>query len=278
MAPSPLVCVTMPVYNARAFLAEAMDSVLAQTYPHWQLIAVDDASTDGSWDMLCAYAARDARIRPYRQSGHAGIVAARNRALREAGTDCSYIAILDSDDVALPERLAEQVEFLEAHPNHALVGGQTEIIDEHSRVRGRRRYPLQYAQICRAITRYNPFAQSAVMLRRSVLDRVGVYDPAYPRCQDYDLWLRIAAQHPVANLDRPVIRYRISAQQGKRTHLRQSLQLTLRLQRRWLLHPRFLRPENAAFVALEHVLPLLPDRMILALFERVAYRADGSGR
>jgi glycosyltransferase involved in cell wall biosynthesis len=271
MADPARVSISMPVYNARAYLAEALDSLIAQSYPHWELIAVDDGSSDGSWDMLCAYAARERRIRPFRQDRNLGIVAARNRTLEHVSADAKYIAILDSDDVALPDRLARQLAFLERHEDHAMVGGHTLIIDERSRERGLRRYPLRYAEICRVITRYNPFAQSAVMLRRGVLDRVGRYDPAFPRCQDYDLWLRIAAEHPVANLDEPVIRYRISDQQGKRTHLRQTLRLSLRLQRRWLLHRRFLRPENAAYVALEHLVPLLPERVILELFKRLTY-------
>jgi len=249
--------------------------VLSQSYPHWELLAIDDGSTDDSWALLRDYAAREPRVRVFRRPEQGGIVAARNLALDHAHRHSQYLAILDADDVALPDRLAAQVAFLEAHPDHALVGGHTLIIDEHSQPLGMRRYPLDYAQICRVITRYNPIAQSAVMLRRSQQRLVGGYDPRYPRCQDYDLWLRIAAQYPVANLDRPVIRYRISAAQGKRTHLRQTLELTLQLQRRWLLHPRFFRPYNTAYVALEHLLPLLPDAAILALFKRVRYQ-DGA--
>lgn len=273
----PRVTIMMPVHNASAYLREALDSVLAQTYPHWELVCVDDASRDDSPQILADYAARDARIKTFRQSGHAGIVAARNRAIDEASPESTYLAILDADDVALPDRIAAQVEYLEAHRDHALVGGHTLIIDEQSRALGIRRYPSDYEAICDVIGRYNPFAQSAITLRRSMLREIGHYDPAYPRCQDYDLWLRTASRFPVANLDRPVIRYRISAAQGKVTHLRLSLQLTLRLQRRWLFHPRFFRVQNAAYVALEHALPMLPDAAILALFKRVRYAAQTPG-
>jgi glycosyltransferase involved in cell wall biosynthesis len=272
MAPEPRVTIAMPVHNARAYLREALDSVLTQTFPDWELIAVDDASSDDSWAILTEYAARDPRVRPLRQPAHAGIVAARNRAFAEASPTSTYLAILDADDAALPDRLDAQVAFMDRHPDHALVGGHTLIIDERSRKLGIRRYPLQYREICAVIARYNPFAQSAVLLRRSLLAQVGSYDPTFPRCQDYDLWLRTASRFPVANLDQPVIRYRISAAQGKSTHLRQTLQLTLQLQRRWLWHPRFFSPRNAAYVALEHALPLLPDAAILALFKRVTYQ------
>jgi glycosyltransferase involved in cell wall biosynthesis len=273
MPPEPRVTIAMPVHNASAYLREALDSVLAQTYPHWELVCIDDASADDSWQILSEYAARDPRVKPFKQPGHAGIVAARNRALDQADAGSTYLAILDADDAALPDRLEAQVQFLEAHPDHALVGGHTLIIDERSRELGIRRYPSEYREICGVIARYNPFAQSAVMLRRSLLREIGHYDPAYPRCQDYDLWLRTASRFPVANLDQPVIRYRISAAQGKVTHLRQTLRLTLRLQRRWIWHPRFFRLHNAAYVALEHALPVLPDAAILALFKRVRYAA-----
>jgi len=266
----PFVSVLMPVYNSERFLREALDSVLTQTYSALELIAVDDASTDGSHALLQEYASRDARVRVFRQPRNAGIVAARNRAFAEASPEARYFAILDSDDVALPDRLEQQVAFLEAHPEHALVGGHTLIIDERSQLLGIRRYPTDYASICRSIARYNPIAQPAVMLRRSMLDPAP-YDPGYPRCQDYELWLRLAAQHPIANLDRPVLRYRVSATQGKRTHLRQTLALTLRLQRKWLLHPRFRSAFNLAYVAAEHGLLLMPEPWVLALFKRVTY-------
>jgi len=271
MPDEPRVSVTMPVYNARAYLHEAIDSILAQSYPHWELVAIDDASSDGSHEILTEYAARDPRIRVFRQAQQSGIVAARNRAFREARPGTEYFAILDSDDVALPDRLEQQVTFLDRRPEHMLVGGHSVIIDDRSAPVGLRRYPVSYEDICGVITRYNPIAQSAVTLRRSVLYEVGAYDPAYPRCQDYDLWLRIAARHPIANLDRPVIRYRVSPHQGKVTHLRQTLALTLSLQRKWLLYPRFFRAFNAGYVALEHVVPLLPDMLILALFKRLTY-------
>ncbi|HEX4355321.1 MAG TPA: glycosyltransferase, partial [Polyangiales bacterium] len=238
--------------------------------PAFELIAIDDASTDGSADVLRAFAERDPRVKVFRQPQNLGIVAARNRAFREARADARYAAIFDSDDVSLPDRLARQVAFLEGHPDHALVGGHTLIIDAQSTAIGIRRYPTDYRQICQVITRYNPIAQPAVMLRRAILDPEP-YSASFPRCQDYELWLRIAAAHPIANLDAPVIAYRVSAQQGKRTHLRQTLALTLALQRRWLFHPKFRSATNFAYVALEHGLMLLPEPWVMALFKRVTY-------
>lgn len=267
----PLVSVLMPVYNPGAFLREAVDSVLAQTYPEFELIAIDDASNDGSYELLQAYAAEHPRVRVFRQPRNLGIVAARNRAFAEAHPDARYFAILDSDDVALPDRLERQVAFLESHPDHALVGGHTWIIDEASNPVGIRRYPTDYREICQTITRYNPIAQPAVMLRRSALGSAAPYSEEFPRCQDYELWLRLASERPIANLDHPVIRYRISSTQGKRTHLRETLKLTLALQRKWLFHAKFRRAFNLAYVCAEHGLLLLPEAWVLALFKRMTY-------
>ena len=135
------------------------------------------------------------------------------------GDDIAKAAIRDGLPIVMmsgePDRIAQQVAFLEAHPDHALVGGNTLIIDEASRVIGIRNYPSDYARICKTITRYNPIAQPAVMLRRSTLPASEPYDAAFPRCQDYELWLRLAAVHPVANLDRPVLRYRVSQSRAR---------------------------------------------------------------
>lgn len=269
---APLVSVVMPVYNNRRYLAEAVDSVLSQTLESLELVVVDDASTDGSWELLLQYAARDARVRAFRNEQNMKIVATRNRAFREANPASRYFAVLDSDDVCLPDRLRAQVAFLDAHPDHALVGGQTRIIDENSRVTGHRSYPTDHDAIVAVITRYNPIAQPTAMIRRSALDDVGVYDERYPRCQDYDLWLRLAARFKVANLPQDTLDYRISETQGKKQHMRASLRHTIDIQRRWLLEPAFFRPLNVAYWGLEHALLLAPEPVVIGLFKIMTYR------
>jgi len=268
----PLVSVLMPVYNVEAFLGEALESVLAQTYSRFELVVVDDGSTDGSWAIAAAAAARDTRVRLLRNEHNRGIVATRNRAFAEADKASRYFAIMDSDDISLPERLAHQVAFLEAHPDHALVGGANLIIDEHGTEVGRRMYPCSHEAITAVITRYNPISQPTVMIRRSALSAVGTYDPRYPRCEDYDLWLRLASHFKVANLPEFTLKYRLSRRQEKSTHLKDLLRFTLQIQRRWLLEPAFFRPGNVLFWCAEHALLPLPEPFILRLFKRLTYR------
>jgi glycosyltransferase involved in cell wall biosynthesis len=268
----PLVSVVMPVYDGERFLAEAIESVLGQSYGHLELVLVDDGSSDRSWEIAREYASRDARVRPFRNERNLGIVQTRNRAFAEADPGSEYFAVMDGDDVCMPDRIERQVAFLQAHPEHAIVGGNTLIIDEHGDQIGVRRYPSAHEQIARVITRYNPIAQPTVMIRRSALDAVGRYSERFPRCQDYDLWLRMAARFKVANLDAYTLKYRISATQGKRTQLRATLKLTIELQRQWLFHAPFFRAANVAYWAAEHALLLLPDAVVLELFKRVSYR------
>jgi glycosyltransferase involved in cell wall biosynthesis len=262
----------MPAHNAASYVEEAIASVLAQDYAAFEVLVVDDGSTDGTAEVLARLAARDARVRWLRNERNLGIVATRNRLLAEADPRATYLAVLDADDVCLEGRLRKQVEFLEQHRDHAAVGSHTVIIDEQGRRVGERRYPTSSAELRRVMTRYNPIAQSAVMLRRSALETVGQYDPRYPRCQDYDLWLRLASRFPLANLDEPLIGYRVSTTQGKSTHLKESLRLTIAIQRSWLLRPGFFRLWNVVYWGLEHALMLLPDRVVLWLFKRLAYR------
>jgi glycosyltransferase involved in cell wall biosynthesis len=218
-------------------------------------------------------------VRALRNAQNLGTVATRNRGLSAIDPQAAYVAVMDADDVALPERLERQVAFLEAHPEHAAVGSQIVVIDEQGRPLGERRYPVDADEVVRVIGRYNPIAHPAATIRRSVLDAVGGYDPRYPRCQDYDLWLRIADRWPLANLDEPLLRYRISSGQAKQKHLRQSLRLTIEIQRKWLLHPRFRSATNLAYFAAEHALLLLPERWVMGLFTRLSYASvDASVR
>jgi GT2 family glycosyltransferase len=110
------------------------------------------------------------------------------------------------------------------------------------------------------------------MIRRTALDQVGVYSERFPRCQDYELWLRLAARFKLANLPEFTLEYRISETQGKRVQLRESLKYTLQIQREWLFRPGFFVPYNLLFHCAEHALLLLPEALVLAAFKRLTYQ------
>jgi len=202
---SPQVSVVLPVYNGAAELARAVDSILRQSFADFELIAINDGSTDGSAAILDALG--DPRVRVIHQENR-GLAATLNRGIALARGE--YIARQDQDDVALPPRFGRQVAFLKANPACALVGTRAEI-----RVgdRGPERFhdhPLDDAALRFELLFDNPFVHSSVMMRKSALEAVGVYsiDPARQPPEDYELWSRLSRHYQVANLPERLTIYR----------------------------------------------------------------------
>jgi glycosyltransferase involved in cell wall biosynthesis len=215
---SPVVSVVMSVYNGERFLREAVESVLAQTLPNFELLVVDDGSTDSSPEILSSYQARDPRIVVHRQSNQ-GRAAALNRGFAVA--QAPLVARLDADDIAFPERLARQARFLEEHETVAVVGGAVTFIDDRGRAFGAWQYPLTDREIRKAFAHTTPLVHPAVMLRKEVFDVVGGYRTLFKEAEDIDLWLRIAEQHELANVPEEAICYRIHGGQATRRALEQ---------------------------------------------------------
>ncbi len=202
---APLVSVVMPVRNGERWLLETIDSVRAQTLTDYEFIAVDDWSADDTPRLLERAAQQDERIRVIRLAP-AGLVTALNNGI--AASQGRYIARIDADDRACSGRLRRQADFLSAHPETGLLGSWAEIIDERGEVTGRLQPPTSSQALSSMLVRQNPFVHSSIMVRKSVLQRVGVYRPAFAAAEDYDLWLRIAETAKVANLPEHLVQYR----------------------------------------------------------------------
>lgn len=201
----PRVDIIMPVYNGERFLREAIDSVIKQTFPCWRLWVIDDASIDASMAIAGAY--QDPRIVILRNTDRLGVTATRNRGLEFAV--CPYTAILDCDDVWLPEKLALQVRFLEENLHIGVVGSRAEFIDEEGHKLGESK--KQHAKI-----NLNPFLlfancviHSSVMLRRELFALEGYRRPS---AEDYDLWVRCSAKTQIWNLPQILVKYRMHKQ------------------------------------------------------------------
>jgi glycosyltransferase involved in cell wall biosynthesis len=195
----PLVSVILPTYNRAWSLRQAVDSVLAQEGVRFELIVVDDGSTDETQRLLADYGDR---IRSIRQENR-GVSAARNRGISHCRGD--LIALLDSDDQWLPGKLATQVAFFEDHPD-ALICQTEEIwIRNGARVNPKRRHKKPSGDIFEASCHLCLVSPSAVMMRRELFDRVGRFDETLPACEDYDLWLQVAYRYPVHLIDVPLV-------------------------------------------------------------------------
>jgi glycosyltransferase involved in cell wall biosynthesis len=204
MASSPEITVLMPVYNGERFLADAIESILRQSHRDYELLILDDGSTDGGIEIAGAY--DDPRIRIVRNDSNLGLVKTRNRGIREARG--AFIAFLDSDDIALRHRLRIQFDFLEKNPEYALVGSRVVHIDEKGDYSGGfSRFEASSAAIPSILLFDNYFAQSAVMARRDVLESE-LYREGFPCAEDYDLFARITARRKTWNIPQVLTLYR----------------------------------------------------------------------
>lgn len=221
-SPRPVISTVMPVRNCGQWLRPAVDSILDQSFEDFELIIVDDNTTDGSVQSLPS----DPRIRILRHDA-SGIVSSLNHGLLNAKG--RFIARMDGDDICFPERFATQVAYLDANPDIDIVGGLVEIFSDEFEVADGSRYyqdwlnsVLSEADIDREIFVESPLVHPSVLIRKSLFRQIGLYrDLSWP--EDYDLWLRAwLAGARIAKVDEPVIRWREHAQRLTRTDDRYS--------------------------------------------------------
>lgn len=187
----PVVSVIIPTYNRWPMVGEAVESILAQTYRSFELIVVDDGSQDGTAEQLSGYGSR---LRVLRQPRR-GVAAARNLGVRiSVGR---YLAFLDSDDLWQRRKLATQAAFMETRPEVQICQTEEIWIRRGVRVNPKRRHRKPAGDIFRASLDLCLVSPSAVMMTRDLFEREGGFDETFPVCEDYDLWLRIAADTPV---------------------------------------------------------------------------------
>jgi hypothetical protein len=205
---NPALSVAMSVYNGGPYLAAAIESILAQTFGHFEFLILDDGSTDHSRQVAEAYAARDARIRVIARENR-GLVASLNQLLSEARS--SLIARMDADDTCLPDRFARQMAFLAANPDHGVIGSDcTSIAADGSELPpARLTRPTSHAQILANLEAGPTMLHNAVIYGRDLVRDIGGYRPAYAHAEDYDLWLRLSQVTRLANLPEPLVTYRL---------------------------------------------------------------------
>jgi len=207
-AAAPIVSIVMPTHNHANFIAEAIESVRMQTFDQWELLIVDDGSTDDTRAVVEPFLKEDARIRYIRQEENKGIAFTRNNGV--AQSQGRHIAMLDSDDAwASSDKLALQVAALDADPKLGIIGTWLEIIDEKGVPTGAMlSYPQDDAGIRAKEIYRNAFAQSSVVFRKDAFTKAGGYDGRFVVTDDHDLWLKIGRSYRFATLPRYDLKYR----------------------------------------------------------------------
>ncbi len=252
----PLISVVMAVYNAEQTVAEAIKTILKQTYPHFELILIDDGSTDGTADILRNFVAQDDRIHLISQK-NMGLTCSLNTGLQVAKG--KFIARLDADDHACPRRLEKQVELMEENPDIVLCGTNCDNIFGNG-MTSEWGYKTE-ENLKDSISFKTPFAHSTAMFRADTARQLGGYDESFVTSQDMEFWIRLSEQGRVVMLAEPLVKRHI-------------LSSSVSIKRRWrqtydAFRARWIHNPNRRIGAMYHtfrslLISLLPDSVIAA--------------
>ncbi len=199
--------ITLTHQGREKFLPEMIQSVKNQTLTDWELIVVDNGDYDANEKIITELAKDDKRFIYIKNETDPGISAARNIGLKAAKGE--FLAVLDSDDLwSDQEKLAKQIEYLDTHPDCAVVGTGVIVIDEQSQEINRYQNQTDSAKIKQSILYKNPLAHSSVLMRTAGIDHLKGYDESLPFLEDYDLWLRMAVMWKIGNLPEYMTKYR----------------------------------------------------------------------
>lgn len=245
----PRVSVLMSVYNDADYLPTAVDSILTQTFSDFEFIIINDASTDGSTEILTAI--DDSRVILLHNEQNIGLTRSLNRGLAIAQGE--YIARMDSDDIATPQRLAESVAWLDAHPHVGLLSGNATLIDPKNEVVRSPAYlhHAPHGYLRWALLWANRIYHMTVVLRKSVLDAHNlVYDPAYNTIEDHELWLRMAHVTSLYRSQEIWVQHRINPSGVSHRRREEQLRLQLEIIRRELAYMLGDTPDESALQTL----------------------------
>jgi glycosyltransferase involved in cell wall biosynthesis len=209
----PKVSVIMPVYNAERFLESAIESIFTQTFTDYELLVINDGSTDRSDELLSKFS--DPRLRIINNVSNKGLVRTLNIGI--AHSQGEYIARMDADDLSHPARLDKQVSYLDDHSNTGLLGCAYWIIGIENNITSTQYFPTSNNNLQEKILLADYFCHPSVMIKRVYLDQVRGYDEAFATSEDYDLWLRLSEVCEIANLPEPLFYYR--RYQGSKTSI-----------------------------------------------------------
>ena len=202
------VSIIMSVFNGMPLMKEAVESIQKQTFRDFELLVVNDCSTDETKRALHSFSDSDDRIRIIENKNNLGLAASLNKAWQSA--EGEFIARMDSDDISEPQRLEEQVRYLEKREDVVVLGTSATLINQKSETIGRSLRRESHGDLIKHMGTENPFFHSSVMMRRQFLVETGGYDKSFRRSQDYDLWSRGLGVGKYHNLQEYLLKYRVA--------------------------------------------------------------------
>lgn len=265
-----LVSVLLPVYNAQEFISASVESILRQTYTNFELIIVDDGSTDDSLCLLNHFAKIDKRIKLFSHPVNQGVSQTMKIAIQKARGD--YLARMDADDIALPNRLEKQVRYLNSHPDTIAIGGQCVLIDEHNNCIGQKKFPIEHEKIHQYAFTFTPLQEPTLMIARKRLpDDFAYYVANGNNAEEVELIFKLFQYGKVENLPDVLLQYRIHNNNNSLKNIRKTFYQTLigRIKGVFLYGYRPSVKDIAVNIAQLIIVTVTPQKISLWLYHRV---------
>lgn len=262
-----LISVLMPVFNAASYVEEAIESVLAQTCRHFELIVVDDGSTDNSWNILQNLAKKDKRIHVFRNKKNSGIGYTRKRLANLAKGQ--FAAIMDADDIMFPNRLAIQAQYLLKHPNVVVVGGQCITIDEQGTISGSKKFPIHHEEIYNMMFTRMSIQQPASMINLALVpEEFPWYDNTVSPVEDLDNLFRLFQSGKFANVSEDVLYYRVYPTSSSLKNIKRTFWLTMKVRARAVFAYGYKPTLLAWIVMIPQMIAVLflPSRLVFPVY------------
>lgn len=264
---SPQLTVLMPAYNAADYISESIESILVQTFKDFIFIILDDASTDNTLEIINRYKRKDKRIKVLKNLSNEYIASCRNILIKNTTTQ--FIAWQDADDISLPDRLSLQIKYLKNNPSVGIVGGFIEFFDEEGNS-SLRKYKEQDQLLRKKIFRYSPVAQPVAMIRRECFDTLGLYNLKYPPAEDIDMSFRIGTKYKFGNIQKVLLKYRVTQTSATYRKLRKMELSTLAVRSKYIFHPSYpLTTIDFLYNLLQFIsVFLIPAKLKISLFKK----------
>jgi glycosyltransferase involved in cell wall biosynthesis len=268
--PKPKVSVLMPAYNAERYLEYAVRSILQQKFRDFELIIVDDGSTDRTPNILSDFAKKDLRVRVTKNESNLGIVQALNKGLAMCRGE--YVARMDADDIATHDRLLKQIGIIEKDPEISVLGASVCYID----AKGQELNVVRECRTDKSLLSANPLLHPTVVIRKKVLDKIGGrYEEKYRYAEDYFLWLKLSKQGKLHAIPDIVLKYRISNEATRIAKLKGVIWATLKV--KWdgvfmlKIRPTF---SDILRFFLESLLFVFPASWVLSVYMTITFRKN----
>lgn len=261
----PIVSVVMPVYNAEAYLVQAISSITSQTFPNFELIVIDDGSTDGSAAIISQFAASDDRIIIHTNTkplGKAGDMAKEKGILHSRG---QYIAIMDADDIAKPQRLERQLAFMQLHPDIFLCGSWVEFIDKNDKVFLEWSPDTEHEKIVRNLYFKNSIIHPTFFFRNEKLDEP-FYETKYNWYNDYYTQLKLIMKGKrLANVPEILLSYRVSGASTTQTNIKKKVVENFKIRDEIAqFEPTYPSFKHRLYVLAQYIaISYLPEKLVL---------------